>query len=236
MLASGGSLIEISREDNSDPTMLNQFVYGTMRSALIYQRGGFALHSACLVPPGECFAVAIGGPSGAGKSTLATELVRRGWSLMGDDLTAVYQQPEGVMAWPSRDGIKLWRDACDRFEMNVCELQPLPGVRDKYTVPVETRQQAERLKVIYLLDRMQPEDVVEEKILEITGAERLAALMENSYRPHYLHALGCMQSHLEVTCAISQQVQLGRLRHSGTASACADFVEKSIQSTRSIIN
>jgi hypothetical protein len=47
-------------------------------------RGYEALHASVVDSSGA--AVAIMGPSGAGKSTLATGLLRRGWSLVADDL------------------------------------------------------------------------------------------------------------------------------------------------------
>lgn len=219
-LARDGWVIEVCREKDADPIAVSQFLYGAVRAALIYQRGGFALHGACVVPPGQMDAIAIAGGSGAGKSTLAGELVRRGWSLLGDDLTAIYQQPEGLMAWPSRPGIKLWRDACENLEIDMAGLARLPGERDKYTLPVETQEQPARLKAVFVLDRGR-----EEGIVPIEGPARLAILTENSYRPHYLAGLGCTRSHFRLICAVSDQLELAYLCHSGSVSTCADLLE-----------
>jgi hypothetical protein len=210
-LARDGKVIEVCRDKDADPLAVNEFLFGAVRAALIYQRGGFALHGACLVPPGEKDAIAIAGPSGAGKSTLAGELARRGWSLLGDDLTAVYQQPEGLVAWPSRPGIKLWRDTCEGLQIDVSGLDRLPGGRDKYLLPV------------FLLDRTRSEGIV-----PIAGPSRLAVLTQNSYRRHFLAAMGRVQSHFELICALSEQVHLAYLCHSGSVSTCADLLEPGI--------
>ncbi|ADV81033.1 hypothetical protein [Terriglobus saanensis] len=222
-LARDGSVIEVCREEGVNPIAFNQFLYGAVRAALIYQRGGFALHGACLVPAEQMEAIAIAAPSGTGKSTLAGELVRRGWSLLGDDLTAIYSQPEGIMAWPSRPGIKLWRDACDHLEIDVSDLDRLPGARDKYTLPVETRPHPARLRTVFLLDRTRSDGIV-----PITGPARLSLLTENSYRPNYLAALGCMQSHLELTCTLSNAIEFSYLCHEGSVVSCADLIEDHI--------
>jgi hypothetical protein len=219
-LARDGAAIEVCRETGADPIAFSQYLYGAVRAALIYQRGGFALHGACLVPPGQTEAVAIAARSGTGKSTLAGELVRRGWELLGDDLAAIYSEPEGMMIWPGPPGIKLWRDACEQLAIDVSDLERLPGERDKYTLPIKTRLHPARLRTIFLLDRSRSHG-----ILPITGPERLSLLTENSYRPNYLAGLGCMQSHLELTCTLSSQIDFIYLCHEGSVLSCADLLE-----------
>jgi hypothetical protein len=220
-LALDGRVIKISREEEADPIEVDQFLYGAVRAALILQRGGFPLHAACLVQPGTECAIAIAGPSGAGKSTLAGELVRRGWSLLGDDLTAVYREGGEILAWPSRPGIKLWRDACEHFGSEVESLDRIPGERDKYILPVGVRERAVKLTAMYVLDRSRSGGIV-----AIDGPERLTVLLENTYRPRYMQALGCVSSHFELTCHISSQIELNHLEHSGTVATCADLVLK----------
>jgi hypothetical protein len=223
-LALDGQLIKVSRDKDSDPIEVDQFLYGAVRAALIHQRGGFPLHAACLVQPETERAFAIAGPSGAGKSTLARELVRRGWSLLGDDLTAVYYERREILAWPSRPGIKLWRDACDYLGSDLELLDRIPGERDKYIVPVVVRKKPVRLAGMFLLDRTRSGGIV-----CISGPERLSALHANTYRPKYMQALGCVSSHFNLTCHISNQIELNHLQHSGTVTTCADLVEKGCQ-------
>jgi hypothetical protein len=69
-------------------------------------RGYEALHASVLDSPDG--AVAIMGPSGAGKSTLATELLRRGWSLLADDQLTLDRSEDGeIRAHPGTPHMNL---------------------------------------------------------------------------------------------------------------------------------
>lgn len=218
-LVTEGRLIEFVRESGSDPLAVEQFLYGSARAALVHQRGGLPLHAACLRPPGSHSAVAITGHSGAGKSTLAAELVRRGWTLLGDDVTPLYASAGGVMAWPSKGSIKLWRDACDQFEMDTDTLQALPGERDKYLLPVPVPTEPIPLGHIFLRDRKSSDGVV-----AMDGPAGLVLLREYTYKPHYLAGLGCVPSHFQISCQIVTKVEIAALRCSGSIRESADLL------------
>ena len=200
-LAVGGERIEFCREMGADPLSVEQFLHGGIRAALISQRGGLPLHAACLVPPGSKEAVAIGGRRGAGKSTMCAELVRRGWSLLGDDLTALYWRNGVAEAWPSRGGIRLWRDALERMGVDAQTLVRMPGERDKFLLPAVACEGAAEISHLFVLDRSQAGGAV-----AVEGPARLATLLEQTYRPRYLKGLGLLGSHL----ALSAQIAAGR--------------------------
>jgi hypothetical protein len=60
--------------------------------------GNEALHASAVDSPWG--AVTIAAPTGMGKTTLALELMRRGWPLLADDVLALAEAPEGVIAYP----------------------------------------------------------------------------------------------------------------------------------------
>jgi hypothetical protein len=217
-LITGGQLIEFAREEGADPLEVEQYLSGSARAALVHQRGGLPLHAACLVPPGQDFAVAIAGHSGVGKSTLAAQLVGQGWSLLGDDVTPLYGGSGQVMAWPSKGVLKLWRDACERLEIDAFALQGLPGERDKYLLPIDTPTEPVRLGYVFLLQRWEAAGAV-----SIEGPTRLAALKTNTYKPNYLAGLGCVESHFRISCQISSEVKMGVLRLSKDVSKGTDL-------------
>ena len=218
-LITDGRLIQFIREAGADPLAIEQFLAGSARAALVHQLGGLPLHAACLLPPHMRFAVAITGHSGAGKSTMAAELVRRGWTLLGDDVTPLYCNDGPVMAWPSRGLLKLWRDACDRLAIDADKLQPLPGERDKYLLSIDAHPHPAPLSYIFLLERG-----LDGGALPLEGAARLAALRENTYKANYLPGLDCIESHFRISCRISSEVQIATLQWSGPVAQGADLI------------
>ncbi len=223
-LALRGERIEFWREPGSDPVSVEQFLYGGVRAALIDQRGGLPLHAACLVSPGSGEAMAVAGQRGAGKSTMTAELVRRGWLLLGDDLTAVYLQEGALMAWPSRGGIRLWRDACDRMDVRTETLVRIPGEREKYIVPAASTTQPAPLTQICVLDRSRAGGLE-----AISGPRRLATLLEQTYRPRYLKGLGCVENHLALSCQIAEHVTMQTLCYTGPVTDGADLLEATVR-------
>jgi hypothetical protein len=67
-------------------------------SAISVMCGYEALHASAVESPWG--AIAIAAPSGMGKTTLALELMRRGWPLLSDDVVAMTNTRDGVLAFP----------------------------------------------------------------------------------------------------------------------------------------
>jgi hypothetical protein len=68
-------------------------------SSIAVMRGYEALHASAVDSP--VGVVAVAAPTGMGKTTLALELMRRGWPLMSDDVLALANTPDGVLAYPA---------------------------------------------------------------------------------------------------------------------------------------
>ena len=89
--------ITIEPSERASGADLGELLVANALPALLWQRGAFVLHAACVqIPDGP--AVAIAGPSGAGKSRLAAALVAGGAQLIGDDSLALYPENHGVLA------------------------------------------------------------------------------------------------------------------------------------------
>jgi hypothetical protein len=208
-LARDGSVIELLEEENADAGKVKLFLNGTARGALIHQRGELPLHAATLVPPGGDAALAICGASGAGKSTLAAELSRRGWTLVADDTTRVTWDGKRAIAWPSRDSIKLWRDACEARGVDCNTLEQVMRDLDKFYLRVPARDEPVSLGyIVELVTQGEPEAVV-------SAGDKMALITRNTYRPHHIRPLGKQQEHVRAVAQIASVCAMHRLRGGG---------------------
>jgi len=208
-LARDGSIIELVEEENADAGKVQIFLNGTARGALIHQRGELPLHAATLVPPGGDAALAICGASGAGKSTLASELSRRGWLLVADDTTRVTWDGAQAIAWPSRDTIKLWRDACEARGMDCATLEQVMRDMDKYYLRVPAREEPVALAcIVELVTQGEPEAVV-------SAGDKMALISRNTYRPHHIRPLGKQQDHVRAVAQIASVCTMHRIAGGG---------------------
>jgi hypothetical protein len=219
MRITDGCLVEICPLSTGKEALIEQFLHGTARAVLVHQRGGLPLHGACLMPPGGSRAIALAGVSGAGKSTLAAELLRRGWSLLGDDVTPLYQTEDEVVAWPSRPGVKLWNDACQALTIDAAELPRVPGERDKYVLPAATRAEPAPLALIFLLAWGEPDN-----LSRVEGSRLLGALTAATFKPHYVPAMGCAASFLSMASFVATTITCQILTSSGPVNRRADLV------------
>ncbi len=96
-----------------DAAEVVRYLRMTPLAALLLQRGWLPLHAAAAAFDGG--AVVIAGHSSSGKSTLVARLLRRGWSLLADDLTFVLDDGAGVRVPPTFGEIALWSDSADRL-------------------------------------------------------------------------------------------------------------------------
>jgi len=210
-LVRDGNSIEIAVEPGADPSAVLLYLHGGARGALTHQRGELPLHAATLVPPGADYGVAICGVSGAGKSTLAAELVRRGWSLLADDMTRVTAEAQGIMAWPGDGVIKLWQDACERSGLDVSELPRVREDVDKFFWTVPVLSGPVPLRAIVELSPAGAFSRVDE-----SGAGRLALISENTFRRPHIAALGRMKEHVRIVAQVAGACRVTRLQ--GTRS------------------
>jgi energy-coupling factor transporter ATP-binding protein EcfA2 len=89
--------IDISPADPPDLADLGTLLVANALPAVLWQRGHFMLHAAC-VRLTDGLTIAIAGHSGSGKSRLAASMVEAGAELIGDDSLAVVPSDHGVIA------------------------------------------------------------------------------------------------------------------------------------------
>jgi hypothetical protein len=222
-LSRDGGVIEFAVEDEADDGMVALLLHGTARGALIHQRGELPFHACTLVPPRADRAVAICGRSGAGKSTLGAELSRRGWTLVADDTTRVTWNGDHPLAWPSRDSIKLWKDACDAAGIDTGKLVRVMRTLEKYYIHVASVGESVRLGTIVELT---PDSI--EKPL--SPGDKMALVSRHTYRPAHIRPLGVQKEHVRIVALTAAACEILRLPsdRSKSVAAMADMVEAAV--------
>lgn len=101
------------------PDEVTRFLRMTPLAALLMLRGVTALHGAAAVAP-DGGAHLILGRSAAGSSVLLAALVRRGWTMLSDEVSAVTVDAAGAaIAHPTFGGLTLWPDATEELQIDV---------------------------------------------------------------------------------------------------------------------
>jgi hypothetical protein len=183
-------------------------ILGTAMAAVLHQRRLLPLHAAVVNALGG--AVAFVGPSGAGKSTLAAQLLRRGSVIMADDLGVVDFGSDGApRIHPGVQRIKLWPDSPAMAGLEGAKLTRIADGVAKYSLPLTECASAYPLLRVYAL---QPSLSAHTDIQPLRGAERLAAVLGNTYRWPVAIAVGNAASCLTACSAISTKCEIFVLR------------------------
>jgi hypothetical protein len=206
-LVSNGADVVIEPRGGIDTPEFCSWLLGTVLGMLCHQRGHFPLHASA-VRIGDS-AVAFAGRSGAGKSSLAAALLRRGHTLLADDVCALdLSAPEAPLVLPSFPRLKLWDDSLKALDL---ESDGLPraatGARKfHFCQPGLFDGSPARLRAVYLL---QP-STADEEIGTVGGPEAVRMLAEEIYcRPigHHLdRKVALLADALRVAAAVPVMV------------------------------
>lgn len=175
----GGMRISYERKKAATEELLNAYLLGWGMSILFYQRGEPAIHCSCIEKEGR--AILISGNSGSGKSTATEALLKKGWSLMADDITVVtLQGTKELYAAPAFPYQKLCRDAMSREMLEQETTIYIDENKDKFLVPYNGTFTKEELPVraMYILELSAGKEV---EGTELAGGEKFLACMESLF-------------------------------------------------------
>lgn len=201
----GGEQVLIQPYPDADPAAIKLFLLGTCMGAILWQRGFTVLHGNA-VRMGDGVMVCVG-HSGAGKSTLAAEFVRRGFSVIADDVVAVDGNANAVQGIPR---IKLWQESLDHFAMQSRDLTRLRSGEDKFSIKVNTVDDGIRLPVKWIFI-LQSGDCDYPHLEMIGSMEVLPQLVEHSYRLELVTGFGLRGSHFLNCTRIASQSVIARV-------------------------
>ena len=187
------------------------FLLGTAFGALLMQRGIFPIHGSAVVIRECC--VIFAGVSGAGKSTLLAGFRKHGYSFLTDDVAAITIDLDGniwvTSAYPQQ---KLWRDSAETIGVDTASLTPfyMGNGKDKFAVPVYKGfcPFPVPLAAVYEIGVERCRDVT---MNPVTGMDKLAVLMNHSYRPWLIDGLGLKTAHFQHCAAVARRVAVSHL-------------------------
>ncbi len=166
--------IVITPDGRATPEQLAFVIVQACLAPLLQLRGALVLHAAAVAVPGRGV-VALAGQSASGKSTLLMACVRRGWSMITDELSAVRANADAEpCVAPGRPVIHAWREALDYFQVPTRDLLPVRPQLQKYRWPVAALpDEAQPLSAIVLIEPTEPPAI---RLQRVDGAAAFALL------------------------------------------------------------
>jgi hypothetical protein len=179
-----GNLIEADVCDGDTDSNVAVYLTGSCMGAILVQRGYMLLHGSCVTDGKR--SVLITGDSGAGKSTTAAEFLKRGWKLVTDDVTCVFDRDGVPMVQSSYPSQKLWQDALDRYEKSGDDIHSLYFSEDREKFGVNVAGSFfDGTAPLSMAVRLIPADHPT-CLSPIEGMARVDQLMRNTYRMYLI--------------------------------------------------
>jgi hypothetical protein len=195
---------------------------GPAWATLCHQRGMLPLHASAIVT--KAGIAAFAGHSGAGKSTTAALLNSLGYDLVADDILPVSFNKDSVPgAWPYLRRLKLHDEPIVRLGLTPTE--PVGEELDKQRYFVRPRFAGQdkwnRLERLYLLEI--DSTISCPSIDQITGAEAVRALIDQTYHFSFILGTGRFRDHLEFCTQLASKIAVYRLRRVSSFDAGKDL-------------
>ena len=222
-LISGGKEILIDRAPNVTDEEVRLFLLGSAFGALLHQRGLLPLHAAAFVANSGC--VAVVGPSGLGKSTLAAAFRKRGYRIMADDVCVVSINGNGTpLVLPGYPQLKLWADSSRKLGERPESLPRVHPASEKHGLRLQEGfcQESSPLCHVYVLGTSNTPDF---SLTSLKGREKLTAIFDNTYRPHFLNGLGGKTHHFKQCVVVATHAKVSRVTRPSDKFLLDELVE-----------
>ena len=215
-----GRMIQVDPFENYSESKMGLYLMGSGMGAIMIQRGFMLLHGSCVTDGRH--GILITGDSGAGKSTTAAEFLRRGWKLVTDDVTAVFDLEHTPMVQSSYPSQKLWKDAMDRYEVHNDDVHSLYTAEDREKFGVSVNESFhDGVCPLSMVVRLIPADQ-SCSVQHIEGITMVDQLLRNSYRGNFI-APEDRQRHFQRCVTLSTKVPMAiAIRENG--KQCADTI------------
>lgn len=207
-LVEEGSRIAVYPEPDCRWEEVEPYLLGTAMAIIYHQRRIHPLHAACLAR--SDVAIAMAGDSGEGKTTLAMTMMRRGSTLLTDDVVPLEWQDERLLVHAEKPVLKLWRDSANHFDIRVDGLAPILYQEEKYYLPTE--MQVTEPSYLQHLVVLVSDDSLHKPVLEpVNRLEALAYIRQHTHRPSLVQPIWGEQEFLGQSMAVASAIKVWRL-------------------------
>jgi hypothetical protein len=222
-MISYGTEIIVEKGESSDAAAYTLFILGTCMGALLLQRGLVPIHGSALSLKDK--EIIITGHSGAGKSTLTAALNKKGYSFLADDIAALHVEENGepwiMPAFPKQ---KLWRDTAIHLYGSIDSLERIPGIRDKFHVPMASQFITTKRKLRALFEiSIHSHDQVE--LAEVKGSEKLSIILRNTYRFEMIDVKGISAQHFQQCSQIAAHISVFTIKRPETGYSVEEQID-----------
>ena len=227
-LVTGGRDILVEPRGGGDRE-IGMCLAGTVWAALLLQRGIVPFHASAV--EFEAGAVLFLGRSGAGKSSLLGALLKRGRTMLADDVAGVVLGAGGrPVAVPAYPRLRLCADVVDALGWRGQARERERMQPEKYRMPVPRfRASPLRIGALYLLAGSHGNGI---EIEQVSPTVAFEALGQHTWRKRLLSGLGRRQAHFRVMAAMAQQAPVARVvrpERSFRLDALADRIEAHVE-------
>jgi hypothetical protein len=211
------------------------FLFGLAWASLCHQRGVLPLHASAVII--ENGITAFAGHSGTGKSTTAALLNSLGYELIADDILPVSFNRNSIPgAWPYLRRLKLHRAPIIEFEFTPAEMVSERLDKERYFVspkgPGDDKWR--KLERLYLLDdAANPDGTIE----QITGADAVRALVDQTYHFNFIEGTRRFREHLAFCTRLASRIKIYRVRRSaanGAGKQLASLIRAHLEGARGL--
>ncbi|MDF2911583.1 MAG: hypothetical protein K0Q56_2464 [Sporolactobacillus laevolacticus] len=195
-----GEKIVISPFKGADEGAIRLFVLGSCLGVILLQRKLFPLHGSAVAIHGKAYAFI--GASGAGKSTLASELIKMGYSLLSDDVTAITLSEQSLpVVTPSYPQQKLWKETLHAMGEESSQYVPLYDRQTKFSVPVRDCFESHPIELAGIFE-LRKTDQGAVRIFLPHKIDQFQLLIKHTFRNFFIPDMGLSQWHFEMVARI----------------------------------
>lgn len=200
-----GKIIIVEPEKAADKAEINAYLVGTAIGTALLQRGMLPIHGSSVIFNGR--AAIFTGDSGAGKSTMCAALRKKGYEFLGDDISVVTINEDGVpMVQSSFPHQRLRSDTLEAMGYDKSDFSLACKTDDKYVIADYDKfnEGSVRLAAIFEISTKQDGEVELKKDI---GTKKLWKIIENIYYVTILSRLGIDKIYFKQCLAVAKNIQ-----------------------------